>query len=324
MESAFGGYGLYYRSPLAELGIIARAGTLLGDTPITVDVLYDTDRARRLASTFRDAVAAPEYATSWMLTTDPLPLDVLVEYARVACLCQLRERPAERAAVQDALFGEDFDTPPAPASAAQPGGDAAEADEDDAAALAAVGLGDALTQRRRSVAHYLTLIDAEARVVDDEGAYREALWSPPPYRSADHQRVAGQWAGLVAKDVWQDALCSIWSEFCRAGVDGSLAGQGEGLTWDRVRSIARSMVGGPPALTADLATADLLTGIADREITLSGVDVPVHAAPLELLRAATDTTDTATSGLVVIVELHRRASGRTDPGWALSSAVRSA
>src|SRR3954447_16548300 len=83
VESAFGGYGLYYRSPLAELGIVARPGTLLGDTPLTVDVLYPTDRARRLAATFRDAVAATEYATSWMLTTDPIPLDVLVEYARV-------------------------------------------------------------------------------------------------------------------------------------------------------------------------------------------------------------------------------------------------
>lgn len=29
-------------------------------------------------------------------------------------------------------------------------------------------------------------------------------------------------------------------------------------------------------------------------------------------------------GLIVILELHRRASGRTDPGWVLSSAVRSA
>jgi hypothetical protein len=73
VESAFGGYGLYYRSPLAEFGIVARAGTLLGDTPITVDVLYDTDRARRLAATFKDAVAATDYATTWMLTTDPCP-----------------------------------------------------------------------------------------------------------------------------------------------------------------------------------------------------------------------------------------------------------
>ncbi|TFV91152.1 hypothetical protein [Blastococcus sp. CT_GayMR16] len=324
VESAFGGYGLYYRSPLAELGIVARAGTLLGDTPITVDVLYGTDRARRLASTFRDAVAGTEYATSWMLTTDPIPRDVLVEYARVACLCQLSERRAERDAVHDALFGEDPDPPLAPAPAAQPSDDAAEAGEEDAADIAAVATGAAVTQRRRSVAHYLTLIDGDPQVVDDEGAYREALWSPPlPYRSADHERVAGQWAGLVAKDVWQDALCSIWSEFCRAGIRASLTGQGEGLTWERVRSIAREMVGGPPALTADLATAELVARVADGGISLPGVELPVQDAPLEVLRAATDTIDTATSGLIVFLELHRRASGRTDPGWILSSNVRS-
>jgi len=91
-----------------------------------------------------------------------------------------------------------------------------------------------------------------------------------------------------------------------------------------VRSIARQMVGGPPAFTGDLATTELVAAIADGGITLPGVDVPVRDAPLEVLRAATDTRDTATSGLVVILELHRRASGRTDSGWVLSSAVRSA
>jgi hypothetical protein len=322
VESPFGGYGLYYRSPLAELGIVARPGTLLGDTPITVDVLYPTDRARRLAATFRDAVAATEYVRSWMLTTDPIPLDVLVEYARDACLCQLRERPPERDAVHEALFGTDPDTP-STIPAAEPGS-AGDALGEDPAAPAVVEPGAAVIQRRRSVAHVLTLSDGAPGGVDDEGAYREALWSPPSLRSAEHERVAGQWAGLVAKDVWQDALCSIWSEFCRSGVQTSLAGQGEGLSWERVRSIAREMVGGPPVLSADMATADLVARIAGGEIALPGADVPVADAPQEVLRAATDDLDSAASGLVVILELHRRASGRTDPGWVASSAVRSA
>ncbi|HET9733545.1 MAG TPA: hypothetical protein VFP54_12800 [Acidimicrobiales bacterium] len=49
VESAFGGYGLHYRTPLAEFGIVARAGTMLGDRPTTVDVLTDSPRARRVA-----------------------------------------------------------------------------------------------------------------------------------------------------------------------------------------------------------------------------------------------------------------------------------
>ncbi len=319
VESAFGGYGLYYRSPLAELGIVARAGTLLGDTPITVDVLRDTHRARRLADTFREAIETTEYAARWMLTTDPIPLDVLVEYARVCCLCQLRERPAERDAVSDALFGEDTDTP-VPASNDEPTATAS-----DAGALPTPsGPGTAVVQRRQSFAHYLTLLDAAPEVVDDEGAYREALWSPSSLRSASHEVVAGQWAGLVAKDVWQDGLCSIWSQFCRTGVDATRAGYGDGLTWEAVRAAARGMVGGPPELEAGLPTADVAGRIATGEITLPGVDGHLAEAPLEALRDATATVDTATSGLVVILELNRRAQGRTDPGWLASSAVRSA
>jgi hypothetical protein len=178
-------------------------------------------------------------------------------------------------------------------------------------------------QRRRSVAHYLTLIDADPRVVHNESVYREAMWSQPTYRFADHERVAGLWSGLIAKDVWQDALCSIWSSFCRAGVAESRAID-DGLTWDLVRTIARSLVGGPPRLSVDLPTAELIARIAAGNITFDGIAAPVRDATLETLRAATEGLNTATSGLVVILELHRRARSRTDPGWVASSAARSA
>jgi len=86
VESPFGGFGLYYRTPLSQMGIVARRGTLLGDTPIGIDVLYQTERARHLADTFRKAVEDTAYARTWMMRSNPLPLDVLVEYANVACL----------------------------------------------------------------------------------------------------------------------------------------------------------------------------------------------------------------------------------------------
>jgi hypothetical protein len=62
--------------------------------------------------------------------------------------------------------------------------------------------GGAIVQRRRSFAHYLAILDADPTVVDDESAYREALWSPPNPRSDGHALVAGQWSALIAKDVW--------------------------------------------------------------------------------------------------------------------------
>jgi hypothetical protein len=107
VQSAFGGYGLYYRSPLAELGIVARAGTPLGDQPIPIDVLTRSERASRLAASFRAAVEETKYLKHWMYNDQPLPVEVLREYAQVGCLCQLPFRDEERHAVQEALFGTD-------------------------------------------------------------------------------------------------------------------------------------------------------------------------------------------------------------------------
>src|SRR5262249_30888120 len=64
--------------------------------------------------------------------------------------------------------------------------------------------------------------------------------------------------------------------------------------------------------------------IASGGLRLPGLNEPLHEASLEELRATTEATDSATSGLAVIFELHRRVSGRADSGWVQSSAVRSA
>ncbi len=101
-------YGLYYRSPLAEFGIVARAGTLLGDLPITVDVLTESDCAAHMAAGFRSAVEATEYFQRWMLSTDPLPAEILRDYAEVACLCRLPYLTDERDAVREAFFDGDL------------------------------------------------------------------------------------------------------------------------------------------------------------------------------------------------------------------------
>lgn len=295
VKTAFGGYGLYYRSPLAELGIVARAGTQLGERPTAIDVLRDTPRARRLAASFGNAVMDTEYTRTWMLTTDPIPVDVLAQYAEVACLCQLHERSDERDAVHDALFGQD-----------EP-----------------IGEPSNFVQRRRSVAHFLSVIADRPRVVEDEGAYREALWSAATFRSQEHERVAGQWAGLIAKDVWQDALCSIWSEFCTAGFEATNA-SGIGIGWDRVRAIASGLAGGPPGLAGDEPTLDLVGRLSSRRVTLPGLGGPVCDAPLEEVREATERIDSAASGMIVILELHRRTSGRTDRGWLEATELSSA
>jgi hypothetical protein len=314
VESAFGGYGLYYRSPLAEFGIIARSGTMLGETPIVIDVLRETERARTLADSFRDAISGTEYEQQWMLTTAPIPLDVLVEYARACCLCQLPHREAERQAISAAIFGTDEESQPA-----------MELPEADTPAESSDGLvilraSDAARQRLLSVGHYLSLVDAMPAVVDEQAAFRSAMWLPAEIRSEDHDIIAGQWAGLIAKDVWQEALCSVWSEFCRTGLSATRERDGRGLTWSETRELVHGLVDGPPELDSDTKTAELAEDIAQGGVDFPEPDDgPVCDASLEALRAATARLDTATSGLVALLELSRRSSARSGQGWELTS-----
>ena len=318
VESPLGGYGLYYRSPLAEFGIVARAGTLLGDLPITVDVLTKSYRAAHLAAGFRSAVEATEYFQRWMLSTDPLPVEVLRDYAEVACLCRLPYLTDERDAVREAFFDSD----PASTDIAPPPVESVSSLDDDTSKTLLDEGGGAIVQRRRSFAHYLAILDADPRVVDDESAYREALWSPPNPRSDGHALVAGQWSALIAKDVWQEAICSVWSEFCAAGLARSRA-LARGLTWAETEELVRGLTVGPPSLGSATATADLEHDLAAGRIAFDE-DVRPSQLSLESLRRWTVSSDTATSGLVTILELYRRAAEKNGHGWTLASRVSSA
>lgn len=315
VENPFGGYGLYYRSPMVDLGIVARAGTLLGDKPIPIDVLYDTKRANRLATAFKSAVEGTRYYQRAMWTTDELDADVIDEYAEVACLCRLRERPAERAAVHDALFGEDdrLEAAGAPAAATT-----------EALAPLTSSPEDVL-QRRRSVAHYLTLLQRKPEIVPSESAYRDALWSAPTSGNEGHELVAGQWAALIAKDVWQEAICSIWSEFCRVGLARTRE-LGRGLTWKETQQMSSGLVAGPPHLSATTPTGHLVRDVAEIAFPLPAgghKTVNIVSAEVEDLRQLTVALDTAASGLVVVLELARRIAGRSGMGWQAASHVES-
>ncbi|GLY99652.1 hypothetical protein Acsp02_69050 [Actinoplanes sp. NBRC 103695] len=311
VESSFGGYGLYYRSPLIELGIVARAGTMLGEQPIPIDVLRSTDRARRLAATFRSAVEGTEYYRRFMWTSDPVPAAAIDEYAGVACLCRLRERPDERDAVHDAIFGSD---PPAAR------------EDDEVAPGVSAALDGGAVQRRRSVGHYLSLVAADPNVPWSGHAYRDALWSYPQPRSDGHALVAGQWAALIAKDIWQEVICSVWSQFCRAGLARS-RDLGRGLTHAEVRDVASNMIGGPPAWDSSYPTTAIAASLETAALTVpdrDGEDIDVATASMDTLRWLTAGLDTATSAIVVLLELTRRTEGRADPGWVRASRVRSA
>lgn len=334
VQSTLGGYGLYYRSPMSELGLVAREGTPLGDEPLPIDVLAQSSRARALADAFRAAVADTSYVEQgWLLREEPLPGAVVDGYAEVGCLCRLAQFPGERDAVQQALFGSDpGDSLTSPAGGLEESGDEGPARSEAPEPSAAEAPAGPVAQRNRSVAHFLTLIEADPRVVESSASYRQALWSAfeQPSLSPAHRRVAGQWAALVAKDVWQEALCSVWSTFCRAGLDRARALR-RPLEPEEVEETARAMSSGTPPLGGDVPAASIAEAVVNEQFSLpaanedgAGEQLAPAALGVEALRGATERLDSATSGLIVALELARRVADRSGPGWDQAVQVRSA
>lgn len=142
---------------------VVPAGTPLGEEPTPIDVLSPREAARTLAATFRAAVEGTDYYQRFFRTADPLPRGVVDGYAEVACLCRITND--ERDVLEQLMF-----EPPADAAAA------------DAA------------QRRRSVAHYLSLLADEPDVaVSDRlrGSCRRVAHRAHrrPPRPADRRRI---------------------------------------------------------------------------------------------------------------------------------------
>jgi hypothetical protein len=174
VESTLGGFGLYYRSPLISFGIVAGAGTLLGTQPIPIDVLYQSERATKLAESFRAAVNHTDYYKKWMWNGDPVPTEVIDEYASSACLCLLPDLNNECEAVFNAIFGAD----------SNPSGNIA-------GDFVQQGIEEQVLQRKRSVAHYLTLVDTTPTIVSFESQFREKIWEPSEIRKSKPGIVAG-------------------------------------------------------------------------------------------------------------------------------------
>jgi hypothetical protein len=299
VESYLGGYGLYYRSPLVDVGLVAPAGTPLGERPTTIDVLSDdraNPRAHALARAFRAAVAETRYYRRYMRGVEPIPRDVLVEYADRACLCRLTDYPDERQLLREALFS------PTPTQ------DARDVD-----------------QRRRSFALLLALVGREPAVADSPAHFRRAIWGA--FTQAQQATPAwsgtvAQWAAVVAKEYMQEAFSSIWADFCRLGLERQSP---EGLAPDALDALLRRDMAGGGQLTlpggrvlaydTDTPTAALAEGFA--------AAAGDHA--LEALRGWVVEHPVAISGLALLLELYRRLpEATTAPStWAVAGHARS-
>jgi hypothetical protein len=192
VESAFGGYGLYYRSPLADLGLVARAGTLLGDKPTAIDVLVPSGRGPVLAEAFRSAVEKTDYFMNHFIGLGAIPRHALEEYSSVACLCRLDEYADERDLIREVLFTSDSDD-----------------------------LELAARQRRQSFAVFLSAVKDDAAAATERSAFRNNLWKDFLERERFNEarsRVTSQWTALILKEYMQESLSAMWIDLCRTGL----------------------------------------------------------------------------------------------------------
>jgi hypothetical protein len=285
VESSLGGYGLYYRSPMIDMGLVVPRGSALGDAITSVDVLNPNGLGPALAEVFRSAIAATSYFREHMLGTAPIPRAALEELAEKACLCRLSDNPEEQALLRRALF-----EPPAP------------------------GYANPTKQRCRSFALLLRELERQPGAAHSNGAFMQAVWDDflaDPAGDGAARRTIAEWAALAAKDWWQESLSSIWSHFLRvAGV------RADGLAPDDLDLLLRSQL-----VTA--SPVNVLERIVELDPAASTSALAATAAtttadiPLDELRRWAAETDTAAAGLILFFALRSRlpSEASSSAGW---------
>ena len=86
IDEDLGGYGLYFRTLMAEFGLIYPGGR---GFKLSIDV--PSEYGEQVSLAFREAVKQTEYYQNYFDKDDiEIPTNVIVEYIRQACLCQLQ------------------------------------------------------------------------------------------------------------------------------------------------------------------------------------------------------------------------------------------
>jgi hypothetical protein len=233
VQTPMGGFGLYYRSPLEALGVVAPAGTPLGpeETPTPIEVLTNDDLARELAEAFHASIEGTEYYRRYERAEGPIPRPVLEELGEQVCLCRLRHKTEERDAIRRLMFEPRSEE-----------------------------MADECDSRRRAFALFLGQLDGNARVSVEDGEFWRGLiadFQAQPNDDSVRGRTVAAWAALAMKECAQDALCSIWTDFCRSGI----AQQGlDGMSADELRAMIDGLAAG-----AELELAGTSLGITPDE-----------------------------------------------------------
>lgn len=208
IKARLAGYGLYYRSTVSGLGLMAPSGTRPGQK---VDYPSE-DTGRALALAFREAVADTTYLREYFEHPEAaVPRGVLVEYARAACLCQLhKEESPDREPLRRAYLEG--------------------------------GWADGALARTQSLRLFLDLTQQTDGIAVDWLGFRQLLYYGESDAGAtfmpqeDLLDWARRWRWFQAREYYVWALESLWVYLCEWGlnVGGDGAPVSMAAIWDHL------------------------------------------------------------------------------------------
>ena len=195
MDSDLGGYGLYYATTIAAMGLIAPA---LAGTNLSFDA--PTPEGRIVAAGFRSAVADTSYYRDYFAdSTRPVPYDVVRDYIRRACLCQLQTNTApDRELLRDVFLH--------------------------------AGAEEAATNRRATLRFLLDVAHQSDGTPLDEDGFRQLLYFRAHSDGATYrprsgiERTARRWRLYQAREYYAYALNRLWAYLCAWGLEASVGG----------------------------------------------------------------------------------------------------
>jgi hypothetical protein len=92
VESPLGGYGLYYRSPMIDMGMVVPRGSALGEAVTPIDILDPNGSGPALADAFGSAITDTSYFREHMFGTSAIPRQALEEPSAPAYAEATRQR----------------------------------------------------------------------------------------------------------------------------------------------------------------------------------------------------------------------------------------
>jgi hypothetical protein len=279
---------------MAALDLVVMEGSELptgGAAPY--DALANT-RARNLAHVFEASVGSTAWAKKYLGGDDPIPAEVFEDLSEAACLCRLRDTPAEREAIIELFTTARPEAPP----------------------------GHVVDARRRheALAQFLSTVDRNPLAATDVYTWRGVMWdmameSPTMSSTAQRETAAG-WGAFAARELQTAALGVLFEAVCRLG---RTERPPEGWSHRSFLAAVASHSGPAPA-TCGVVVESAQESTASFSARAATV---VAGRSLEELAADAVKSRTLLDALVVVLELQRRLPGNDSmpEAWRRVAAV---